>query len=206
MHPDIGPNTPFSSDPAALERQLVDRLLTRDPIAWQCFVSEYGRIIRSRVADVARSFGFATDGSAIDDATADIFGSIVANDVAALRAFAGRSSLKTYLAVISTRCATRTFARKRLLIRTQSTSDVSQIHGRSEQDPGHRVALAEERERIRDLMEALPFKQREVVRLFHFEGESYAAISHALNIPIGSVGVTLQRAEAKLRSQLEPPK
>ena len=62
---------------------------------------------------MARSFGFSSDCIAIDDATADVFSSLVANDIATLRAYAGRSSLVTYLAVIATRCATRNFARKR---------------------------------------------------------------------------------------------
>ena len=55
------------------------------------------------------------------------------------------------------------------------------------------------------LLAELPEKQRDVVRLFHLEGQSYAAISDALGMPIGSVGVTLRRAEAKLREQFEPP-
>ena len=63
----------------------------------------------------------------------------------------------------------------------------------------------EERSRVQNLLDNLPEKQREVVSRFYLEGQSYATISLDLDIPIGSVGVTLQRAEAKLRKQLEPP-
>lgn len=169
------------------------------------FVTNYGRLIRARVADVARSFGFSTDASAIDDATAEVFGSLLANDIAALRAFAGRSSLTTYLAVIATRCATRNFARMRHIANRRAKVQAAEVAAPHGADPSGRLLQSEIRERIHALMAELPEKQREIIRMFHFDGQSYATISQVLGMPIGSVGVTLRRAEAKLREQLEPP-
>ena len=188
------------------DRRLVQDLLCKDISAWHSFVTNYGRIVRSRVADVARSFGYTTDTLAIDDATADVFVALCLNDLAALRAFAGRSALSTYLAVISTRCATRSFARKRQQKNVCSELNVTQLAAdMSETDPARRMLLDEERYRVQNLLDNLPEKQREVVSRFYLEGQSYATISTELDIPIGTVGVTLQRAEAKLRKQLEPP-
>jgi RNA polymerase sigma-70 factor, ECF subfamily len=189
----------------AEDRCLVDRLLTRDAAAWRTFLENYGRLVRSRVADVARSFGCSSDSTAIDEATADVFSSLVANDIATLRAYAGRSSLVTYLAVIATRCATRNFARKRYQTRKQANFEAVELLTSVGTDPAGGVLQAETRQQIQALLEELPEKQRDVVRLFHLEGQSYAAISTALGMPIGSVGVTLRRAEAKLREQFEPP-
>ena len=195
-----------SKQSRAEDRRLVQDLLSKDISAWHSFVTTYGRIVRSRVADVARSFGYTTDTLAIDDATADVFVALCVNDLAALRAFAGRSALSTYLAVISTRCATRSFARKRQQKQGCTEANVSQVAASmSKTDPARRMLLDEERHRVQNLLENLPEKQREVVSRFYLEGQSYATISLDLNIPIGSVGVTLQRAEAKLRKQLEPP-
>lgn len=187
------------------DRCLVDRLLKRDAAAWRTFLDNYGRLVRARVADVARSFGCNSDSSAIDEATADVFSSLVANDVATLRAYAGRSSLVTYLAVIATRCATRNFARKRYQTRNQSRFQAAEALPSEGTDPAGRMLQAETRERVHALLNELPKKQRDVVRLFHLEGQSYAAISDMLGMPIGSVGVTLRRAEAKLREHFEPP-
>ncbi len=189
----------------AEDRRLVDRLLSRDSAAWQAFLEDYGRLVRARVGDVARSFGFSSDSTEIDDATADVFSSLVANDLATLRAYAGRSSLVTYLAVIATRCATRNFARKRYEARNHSNFEAVGTLSSERSDPAGRMLQAETRQRVQALLAGLPEKQRDVVRLFHLEGQSYAAISHALDMPIGSVGVTLRRAEAKLREQFEPP-
>ena len=206
MQRDEVSNAEYSKQSHAEDRRLVQDLLSKDISAWHSFVTNYGRIVRSRVADVARSFGYTTDTLAIDDATADVFVALCVNDLAALRAFAGRSALSTYLAVISTRCATRSFARKRQQKQGCTEANVSQLaSSMSETDPARRMLLDEERHRVQNLLENLPEKQREVVSRFYLEGQSYATISLDLNIPIGSVGVTLQRAEAKLRKQLEPP-
>ena len=184
----------------------MDRLVVGDASSWQEFVSTYSRLIRSRVADVARSFGFGNDVAAIDDGTAEVFGALLDNNIAALRAYAGRSSLTTYLAVISTRCATRNFARKRQRFRKQSEASALELNqSRPEADPAISALKSEEQAKIRSLLGELPDKQRLVVQLFHFEGQSYSDISQALSMPIGSVGVTLSRAEAKLRERLEPP-
>ena len=190
----------------AEDRHLVQGLLSKNALTWHSFVDNYGRIVRARVADVARSFGYTADTVAIDDATADVFVALCANDLAALRAFAGRSSLTTYLAVISTRCATRTFARKRQQSRECADMEVSGVAASvAETDPARRMLLAEEQSKLHCLLDDLPAKQREIVRRFYLEGQSYATISIAMGIPIGSVGVTLHRAEAKLREKLEPP-
>lgn len=185
------------------EAELVVRLVSGDATAWNQFIQRFGRLIRSRVADVARSFGLS-DESAIDDATADLFASLVANDCAAMRAFAGRSTLATYLSVIATRVATRKFVRQRSHARLQSSDAqaLDQIASSRDADPSDAAAQSELREHILQVMAELPLKQREVLRLFHLEGFSYASISETLDMPLGSVGVTLLRAEAKLRERL----
>ena len=93
---DVASSEPVS-EPYADDRLLVERLVRGDSNAWQKFVHTHGRLVRSRVADVASTFGRSEDDSAIDDATAEVFAALLGNDAAALRAFAGRSSLGTYL-------------------------------------------------------------------------------------------------------------
>jgi RNA polymerase sigma-70 factor, ECF subfamily len=190
----------------AADRLLVQGLLSKSASSWHTLVTEYGRLVRARVSDVARSFGYVADSLAIDDATADVFTALCANDLAALRAFAGRSSLGTYLAVISTRSATRNFARKRNQSRGYIDAEVAQmVSSAGTSDPAKQMLLAEEQTQVRELLALLPEKQREVVQRFYLDGQSYSTISSAMEIPIGSVGVTLQRAEARLRKHMEPP-
>lgn len=198
----------FASHRAAYaqDRALVTRLIEGDGNAWQVFVQQFGRLIRARVADVARSFGSGHDSSGIDDATAEVFAALLKNENAALRAFEGRSSLTTYLAVISTRCATRTYAAKRNLLASDQQQEFQELaHSEAKQaDPSHRVLADEQKSQIQQELKDLPEKQRKIVELFYLQEQSYAEISQRLGIPMGSVGVTLKRAEAKLRELLEP--
>ncbi len=191
-----------SVTPYADDRLLVEQLVRGDGKAWQVFVQTHGRLVRSRVADVASTFGRSEDDSAIDDATAEVFAALLGNDAAALRAFAGRSSLGTYVAVIATRSATRGFARKRLVV-ASSEADLHEATRDASTDPASDLIDAEQQQRLHLMLQRLPPKQRDVVSLFHLQGKSYSDISKQMNMPIGSIGPTLRRAEAKLRQWLE---
>lgn len=195
--------SPSHSVPYADDRLLVDRLVRGDGNAWRTFVQSHGRLVRSRVADVASAFGRSEDDSAIDDATAEVFAALLGNDAAALRAFAGRSSLGTYVAVIATRSATRGFARKRLVVASAAEAELSQSLGEGSVDPATGLIHAEQQQRLHVMLDRLPPKQRSVVRMFHLQGKSYSDISDELTMPIGSIGPTLRRAEAKLRDWME---
>lgn len=184
------------------ERRLVIRLVSGDGDAWREFVGSFGRVIRSRVADVARSFGNMSDEAAIDDATAEVFAVLLSKDAAALRAFEGRSRLSTYLSVIATRVATRGFAHHKFA--TSSREPVDELTpDHSAPEPLLELIDTEQREKMTVLLERLPIKQREVVQRFYLEGQTYAQIGASLDMPIGSVGVTLRRGEAKLRTWLD---
>lgn len=193
------PAAPHSDD-----RSLVDRLVCGDASAWQVFVETHGRLVRSRVADVASAFGRSADESAIDDATAEVFAALLGNNAAALRAFAGRSSLGTYIAVIATRSATRGFARRHLIPTSAHEADLAKTAcDQSMKDPVVELIDAEQQQRLHLLLDRLPQKQRSVVALFHLQGKSYTEISEKLEMPIGSIGPTLRRAEEKLRVWME---
>ena len=196
-----------SNAPAASHRDdrlLVERLVYGDATAWATFVETHGRLVRARVADVASSFGRSRDESAIDDATAEVFAALLGNDAAALKAFAGRSSLGTYIAVIATRSATRGFARRHAMVASADDCELARTTpDQHSKDPISELIEAEQQQQLHRLLDRLPAKQRSVISLFHLSGNSYAEISETLEMPIGSIGPTLRRAEAKLREWME---
>ncbi len=193
-----------AAEPHNDDQVLVERLVRGDASAWRFFVENHGRLVRARVADVALTFGRGRDESSIDDATAEVFAALLGNNAAALRAFAGRSSLGTYVAVIATRSATRGFARSHLV--SPAPGDLDSAYAKCDReatDPVSELIDEEQHEKLHELLRRLPNKQKNVVTLFHLQGQSYAEISDRLEMPIGSIGPTLRRAEAKLRSWLE---
>ena len=186
-----------------MEENLIAALLADQGDAWEQFVDGYGPLVRRRVADVADLFGKASDWSTIDDVTAEVFASLLSRDAAVLRCFKGQSRLSTYLAVIATRVARRALAK----IVRQTESQCEQLHElqptQANVSPDSLLIGREELDRLLTLVDRLPRRQRELVVAFYREEQSYAEISHRFDIPIGSIGTTLRRAEQKLRQWID---
>lgn len=215
LNPQAGdPPLAGGTPPYAADRQLIDRLIGGNIGAWHALVAKYGPLVRDRVVDVASAFGRADDHAVVDDATAEVFAALIANEAAPLRAFRGRSSLASYLSVIATRSATRSFARHRLVLGSGNgttgapeTADPS-IENAAGQEPTGADSVArmidtEQHSRVQSLMDRLSPNQRSVAVLFHLQGQSYAQISQKLEMPIGTVGQTLRSAEARLQELME---
>ncbi|MCA9135932.1 MAG: sigma-70 family RNA polymerase sigma factor [Planctomycetales bacterium] len=186
-----------------METELIDGLLGGSSRAWEVLIDRYGGLVRSRVIDVACLFGRKGDWSTIDDVTAEVFASLLARDAAALRCFRGQSSLATYLAVIATRVARRMVAKivRETLVQPESLDD---LDARTHQTgPESMLIGREERERLLVMVDRLPKRQRELVVAFYREEQTYAEISHRFDIPIGSIGTTLRRAEERLRQWID---
>lgn len=193
----------MSPEDFVVESDLIRDLLEGSPRAWEELVDRYGGLVRSRIADVASLFGRQNDWSTIDDVTAEVFASLLARDAAALRCFRCQSSLSTYLAVIATRIARRSIAR---LVRNDhgQSEKLEEIDPRtSDADPESLLIGREERDRLLILVDRLPKRQKELVVAFYREEQTYAEISHRFDIPIGSIGTTLRRAEQKLRQWID---
>lgn len=200
---DVNSGDCLSPELFVVEADLIDGLLGGNSDAWEVLIDRHGGLVRSRVADVACLFGRSGDWSTIDDVTAEVFASLLARDAAALRCFRCQSSLATYLAVIATRVARRMIAR---LVREacgQSDSLDDLDSGTRDVDPESLLIGREERERLLVMVDRLPKRQRELVIAFYREEQTYAQISHRFDIPIGSIGTTLRRAEERLRQWID---
>ena len=57
---------------------------------------------------------------------------------------------------------------------------------------------------VERLLRKLSGKDREVVRLFYLEGQSYEEISTELDVPVNTIGAMLSRARKKLREMGSP--
>ncbi|MEZ6137794.1 MAG: sigma-70 family RNA polymerase sigma factor [Pirellulaceae bacterium] len=189
-----------SDDARADGLQLAVRLASGCEQAWQQFVQRYAGLVRSRVARVAATCGSVADASLVDDMVAEVFSALLQNDAAALRAYSGRSSLGTYVSVIAARVTIRKAMGRPV---HQTISDAVSEQASDQSLPETEAIDREQIVRLRELIAELPKKQREIVSLFHLEGQSYEQISRQLKIPMGSIGPTLKRAEAKLRARLE---
>ena len=87
--------------------QVIGRLTAGDGAAFEVLDQRY----RQRLHAFLRSRHQLTVDQA-DDVVQDVFGALVANEAAALRAFEGRSSFYTYLCAIAIRRAYRAFRKE----------------------------------------------------------------------------------------------
>jgi len=70
--------------------------------------------------------------------------------------------------------------------------------------PFAQVAASRRAERVREALDALPPKYREVLVLYHFEHLKYVEIAEALDMPLGTVMNRIFRARRRMRDLLGP--
>ncbi len=183
------------------DRRLIDACLAGDERGWEAFVDRFSGLFAAVAAATARHGGRSLPPAEREDFVAEMLLACLANQATALRAFAGCSSLATYLTVIARRVALRRFRRE----------SIAAPH-RSDQLPGPGLtALAadapvrlDDRDQIETLLDKLDRDEARLVRLHHLEARSYGEISRVTGLPLGSIGPALSRARAKLRRLADP--
>jgi RNA polymerase sigma-70 factor, ECF subfamily len=183
-----------------IDRQLIDRCLRKEPGAWNDFVDRYMGLIYHVIHHAAHARSRVVSSEDVEDIAAEVFLKIVDDNYAVLRRFKGISSLPTYLTVIARRIAVKE------LIRRHREEELAHTNA-------HRAALdggaPEEAEAIistdevERMLEDLPPREAEVVRLYHLKYQNYRQISKKLGIPENSVGPILAKARKRMREAAE---
>jgi len=183
---------------APADQELAAACGTGDEAAWAAFTDRFSRLFAHVAERTAAHWQVDLDSSDRDDIVAETLLACLRNDAAVLRAFAGRSTLATYLAVIARRIAARMLAH-RVATRRLATADTVDLPA----DPlvtspvSDRVA---DRDEVERLLTRLDEAEARLVRLHHLEGQSYGEISRLTGMPLGSIGPALSRAKAKMRA------
>jgi RNA polymerase sigma-70 factor (ECF subfamily) len=129
-----------------------------------------------------------------------------------LPSFRGQSAFYTWLFRITVNVATDRHRQRGARARAFGPERVTEEEwARSTPDPGRgpdqEAARAEQRERIRRALDALPAKARTIIMLSDVEGLSYREIAEVLNCPIGTVMSRLHNARSGSRGSWDrcPP-
>lgn len=176
-----------------IDRNLLDRCMARKPRAWEDFVDRFTGLIIHVVNHTARCRSIMLSSADREDLTAEVLLAVVRNDFAVLRHFRGKSSLATYLTVISRRVVVR----KLVETRTATPLGVAEAAADGESASEQRIT---DREEVEHLLDQLDGSEAAVVRMYHLEGKTYQEISRTTGMPTNSVGPMLSRARAKLRN------
>lgn len=178
---------------AQAHQQLVRACLAATPGAWDEFVGRFAGLFGHVVDRTSTHHGLPLSGGERDDIVAEILVELLRNDAAALRGFAGRSSLPTYLTVIARRVAVRSLQRAR------ERRPIPVGDGRQQVDRHDAMGALVDRETIEALLGTLDETEARLIRLHHLEERSYGEISLLTGLPVGSIGPTLSKARQKMR-------
>ena len=179
-----------------IDRQLLQRCLTRQPNAWEDFVDRFLGLVVHVISHTSTSRSVAVSQHDLEDLASEVFIAILADDYAALRRFRGQSSLATYLTVIARRVVVKELLKRRIVLNQSEHGDMEQVEGHTE-PPEERLA---NREEVHRLLGELDGDEAEIVRLYHLEGKNYHEISRETGVPENSIGPALSRARAKMRA------
>jgi len=183
-----------------IDRKLIDRCLGKEPGAWNDFVDRYMGLIYHVIQHAAYARSRTVSSEDVEDIAAEILLKIVDDEYAILKKFKGISSLPTYLTVIARRICVKQ------LIKRQREEELGHTNAhRAFTDDGasgevEAIVSAEEVERMLD---DLPDREAEVVRMYHLKYMNYRQIAKKLGIPENSVGPILAKARRRLREAAE---
>jgi RNA polymerase sigma-70 factor, ECF subfamily len=181
-----------------IDRNLLGRCLARKPRAWEDFVDRFSGLVVHVVNHSAQSRSMRLGAEDREDLVAQVFFSIVRDDLAVLRHFRGESSLATYLTVIARRVVVAEMLKQKFPSRLDNHAARGETLGNDQAEK--RLA---DREQVERMMAELDSSEAKVVRMYHLEGKSYQEISSAVGMPENSVGPTLSRARQKMRLNAE---
>ena len=179
------------------DRELLDRCIAGAPGAWEEFLLRFRPVLRrTAAATLQRALGSAAEDD-VEAVVEAVLIAVVKDGSAALRAFAGRSSLAGYLRAVAAKNALnhlRSEKRKGWLRFRPLEASPEPVAAEPEtaSDPAQLAKL-------RQVFELLPPRDRLLLKLFHLDGTSYREIARLLGIPVNTVSPTLIRAREKLR-------
>lgn len=185
----------------AVDRQLLQRCLAREPGAWNDFVDRFLGLIYHVIHYTAHLRSVTLRPEDVEDLAAEILLKIVADDYAVLRRFRGKSSLATYLTVVARRICIHELTRRSQATRAARLEEAAK---EGEPEAPHAPAAGLDNVELAHMfVRRLPRPARDVVRLFYLEGRSYEEISTQLRIPVNSIGPILARARKAMRKKAQ---
>ena len=193
------------------ERELIERLIGGDEVAFRTLVDRYN----AQMIRVAR--GYCKRPGVVEEVVQDTWVAILKG----LPRFEGRSSLRSWMfRILSNRAKTRAVREKRVMpaaaIRTDTRDPIEDfeqfaVEGHWASPPeAWRItpeAMAVDIEvggRIRDAIDRLPAKQRAVITYRDVQGWSSEEVCSALDISAVNQRVLLHRARTRVRDALAP--
>lgn len=190
MNPITAPSTPPEPPAdAALLRQVVDRRP-------EALAALYDRYAATLLAVARRILASPADA---EEVLQEVFLHVWNH---AGRYDSGRSSVSTWLILITRSRAIDRLRTRKVVERTHETSAQGNPVEHASPEGAENVWIHERRERVRREMAKLPGEQRQVLEMAFYEGLSQSEIAAKAGLPLGTVKTRTLLAMKKLRGAL----
>ena len=188
-------------------------MIAGDRDAWVEFVDQHQRVVVARVNYVLMQYGTNGESNDSDDVVAELFASLLANDMKMLRTFEHRSTLATWLTIVAHRMSLRAASKRKQNWAKLNELDqrvdpnsipsskqaIEQLPDDPAMNPLARLLRLENRSKVRLKLAMLKPADRQVIELFHFENLGYREIALRMGMSENSVGPRLTRAQRRLK-------
>lgn len=191
------------------DSELIEGCISRDLAAWSGFVAKYSGLLSLSIVNRLRKYGLHLPGEDIEDIKQDLLASLWKDEK--LKDVRNRQNISYWLAMVAGNTAI-TYLRKKHAVfepRTVSISEnfdeksLEELIGSGLPCPSEELAGKELAERIESEIDALPAKEKLVIKLSILYGKKHDEIADILNMPSGTVSSRIKRAKEKLRKKLQ---
>ncbi|MCA8926109.1 MAG: sigma-70 family RNA polymerase sigma factor [Planctomycetes bacterium] len=186
---------------AAEDENTVQALLEGSPGAWDAFVERYLGLVVGCARRVLLSRGLRPSGADVDDIAEGVFVMLLEDDKKLLRRYDPAHKLSAYLAVLTRTAAYRDLRKRKTSARLPDTMWQDAVPAQGP-EVGAALDRRETRETVQAALEALPERDREILRRFYFDDQDYQQIADSLGLAVNSVGAALSRARKRMGAAL----
>jgi len=172
------------------DKELVRRIRGGDAEALRLLVERYQERIFALV------YGIVRDAHEVEDVAQEVFLKVYTR----IEAFDERSQFYTWLYRVAVNAA-KDHVKKRVRRPAVALDEADALPGGAE-SPDAGAQRSETARLVREAIDALPLRYREVLALRELEGLSYDEVATVLGISIGTVESRLHRARARLKQRL----
>ena len=187
------PETPRSRD----TDDLLTRLLADDPAAWTTLVREYSGLLIGVANRIFAAYGYKPVTQDAEDVVAVVWSNVLAHDRRIIRRCRQQGHwLATLHALVRNRAVDVMRAHRLATVPFDETRIPEAEPDAAPDQPEIPSA------RLREAMSTLNARERTLVNLFFLQGKKYREIADLTGVSQNSIGPTLGRALAKLRTAL----
>ena len=179
-------------------RDVLQRLLRDEPAAWATLVREYSGVMIRVAERTFASYGYKPVTQNAEDVVAVVWSNVLANDRRIIRQCLAKGHWLATLYTLVRNRAVDVMRAHRL-----QTVPLDETHQPEQETDAEPEPQAPPPEQLREALQKLNERERTLVNLFFLQGKKYSEIAGLTGIAQNSIGPTLGRALAKMRTAME---